>query len=206
MPSSNIKLFENLTPDMFRIVGILHGDGNMSFSRILITDKCKDYHITVLRPLFRKVFNLRLNLFHDQKRNSYYSHVKNKLVYNYLVAKLKIPKGSIRKNLFIPAYLKKANNNCKASYVGGIFDSEGSVSKRQAEMNLSTTCVGIHHLVKSFLRNNKIKFSQLVRNRRQNKEYEIYIYGRDNIKRLLKIVEIKHPDKLLRLKQLSLVH
>lgn len=206
MPSKDIKLPKRLAKDVFRIIGIIHGDGNMSFNRIHITDKNKSYHVKVLNPLFKKVFNLRLNLYHDKKRNSYYSHIKNKIVYNYLTSNLEIPKGAVRKNLFVPKYVKEAKDKCKASYIGGIFDSEASICKRQAAISLSITCEEVHNFICEFLTKKEIKYSPKIRNRRKNKEYEIYIYGRDNIKKLLKIIKFEHPKKLSRLKMLSLFH
>ena len=204
MPS---KIPTTLTKDLCRVIGIIHGDGNMSSSRIHITDKCLEYHTQELQPLFKKVFNLKLNLFHDVKRNSYYSHIKNKEVYRYLTEELKISKGSVRKNLAIPNYLKNLTDDLKASYLTGVFDAECCVSKRQAEINFSTTSQKLFNFINKFLNKNQIKNSQQIRDRRKNKEYEIYIYGRENIKNMLKIIKIKHPNKILRLqKMVSLSH
>jgi len=203
MPS---KLPKRITKNLCRIIGIIHGDGNMSLSRILITDKCRDYHIKVLHRLFKDVFNLELNLFHDKNRNSYYSHVKNKKVYNYLTETLEIPKGSVRNGLRVPEYLKKLPTYLKASYISGLFDAESYISKRQAEINFSTTCQDIFEFIKKFLEERQIKFSSRIRDRRKNREYEIYIYGRNNIKNLLRVIKFKHPDKLSQLHIPSLVH
>lgn len=178
----------------------------MSSSRIHITDKCYEYHVKVLRPLFKEVFNLDLNLFHDKNRNSYYSHVKDKKVYKYLTEKLEIPKGSVRKNLKVPEYLKSLNNNLKASYIAGLFDAESYISKRQAEINFSTTCQDIFEFIKEFFDKNQIIFSSRIRHRRNNPEYEIYIYGKERIKKLSRIIKFKHPDKISQLHIPSLVY
>lgn len=203
MPS---KIPKTLTKKLCRIIGIIHGDGNMSSSRIHISDKCLHYHLKELKPLFKDIFNIELNLYHDKNRNSYYSHFKNKKVYWYLTEKLKIPKGSVRKQLFVPNYLKMAKDYLKAAYISGIFDSESCISKRQAEINFSTTCESLFEFIKKFLNNKKIKFNPRIRDRRKNKEYEIYIYGKENIKKMLKIIKINHPEKILRLKYFSLIH
>src|SRR3989344_1794205 len=153
------KLPKRLTKKLCRVIGIIHGDGNMSSSRIHITDKCLDYHIQVLQPLFKDVFNLELNLFHDKNRNSYYSHVKDKKVYKYLTETLEIPKGAVRKNLKIPNYIKSLQDSLKASYISGLFDAECYISKRQAEISFSITCQEIFEFIKEFL-NNKNKTSR----------------------------------------------
>ena|SRR3989344_1116645 len=200
------KLPKRLTKKLCRVIGIIHGDGNMSSSRIHITDKCLDYHIQVLQPLFKDVFNLELNLFHDKNRNSYYSHVKDKKVYKYLTETLEIPKGAVRKNLKIPNYIKSLQDSLKASYISGLFDAECYISKRQAEISFSITCQEIFEFIKEFLNNKKIKFSTRIRDRRRNKEYEIYIYGRERINGLLKIIKLKHPEKISQLHIPSLTH
>ena len=110
MPS---KIPTTITKKLCRIIGIIHGDGNMSLSRIHITDKCLEYHKKILHPLFKDVFGIKLNLFHDRNRNSYYSHIKDKKVYKYLTENLEIPKGSVRKNLFIPNCLSGSVFNPK---------------------------------------------------------------------------------------------
>lgn len=203
MPS---KIPRRITKNLCRIIGIIHGDGNMSSSRIHITDKCHEYHIKVIKHLFKETFNLDMNLFHDKNRNSCYSHVKDKRIYNYLTKKLEIPKGSVRNNLKVPEYLKSFPDNLKASYISGLFDAESYISKRQAEINFSTTCQEIFEFIKEFLNKKNIEFSMRIRDRRKNKEYEIYIYGKNRIKSLLKVIELRHPDKLSQLHNLSLVH
>ena len=131
-----VKLPKTFSKDLCRLLGIIHGDGNMSGSRILVTDKSKDYH-NVIKYLFEKVFGITPNLFHDKNRNSYYSHIKRKVVYMFLTEVLEVPKGSVRKNLSPASFVKKWNAELKGSYLGGLFDSEGHVSKLQAKINFS---------------------------------------------------------------------
>ena len=200
MPSI-VKLPKKYSVNLFRLIGIIHGDGNMSFNRIHISDKSLDYHKMVLQPLFMKLFNLRLNLYRDKGRNSYYSHIKNKVVYKFLTDECLIPKGAVRKNIMIPIYFSKVKDKLIASYIGGIYDSESYVSKRQAEIGFSTTSKVVYDLIKRFLNKKEIKNSYRIRLRRENPEYEIQLYGRDNISKFLKVVKIKHPDKISRLKQ-----
>ena len=201
-----VKLPKNFTFDICRFLGILHGDGNMSLKRIHISDKSKTYHEKVIQPLFQKIFGIKLHLFYDKNRNSYYSHIKNSIIYRFMVEILEVPVGAIRVNLSIPNYIKEATTELKSEYIAGVFDAEGHVSKRQAEINLSTTSEDLFNFIKVFLNEINIKYSVYIRNRRKNKEYEIYLYGKDNITKFTKIVKIKHPDKLLRLSKFIPVH
>ena len=144
-----VKLPNGFSEALCRFIGILHGDGNMSHGRILITDKCKDYHLTVSN-LFEEIFGAKPNLFHDKNRNSYYSHLKRKAVYLFLVEVLEVPRGSVRKNLSLAAYVKTWDSKLKGSYLGGLLDSEGHISKLQAKINFTTTSKQVFDFVVEF--------------------------------------------------------
>ena len=190
-----IKFPVKFSPELCRLLGEMHGDGNLSSNRIHITDKCKEFHIKELNPLFKKLFGISLNLFYDKNRNSYYSYLKSSILYRYFTEILELPKGSIRKKLKLPNFMYTWNNKLIGSYIGGLFDAESSISKRQAQISISTTSKQIFIFVRKFLIKIKIKHSLYIRSRRANKEYEIYIYGKKNIKNFLKHIKILHPDK-----------
>lgn len=98
-----VRLPTGFSEELCRLLGVIHGDGNISNSRILVCDKCKKYHNTV-KELFEDVFEVTPNIFHDKNRNTYYSHIKRKAVYLFLVEVLEVPRGSVRKNLLFPSY------------------------------------------------------------------------------------------------------
>lgn len=190
-----IKLPNRFSPELCKMLGEIHGDGNLSSNRIHITDKCKEFHIKKLNPEFKKLFGVKLNLYHDKPRNSYYSHLKSSVLYRYFTEVLELPKGAVRENIKISKYMKTWNNEFMGAYMAGLFDAESNISKRQAQISFSTTSIKIFNLVKRFLNKIKVKYSIYIRSRRKNKEYEIYIYGKKNIKHFLKYVKISHPDK-----------
>lgn len=196
-----IKIPINISTDLCRLLGIIHGDGNLSSKRIHITDKCKEYHTKELKPLFEKLFGIKLNLYHDVNRNSYYSHIKSSILYRYFIDVLELPKGAVRQNLILPSFMQKLENKFIASYIGGVYDAESNISKRQAQISFSTTTKQIFDLVKNFLIINNIKYSIYIRSRRINKEYEIYIYGKENIRNFLRYIKISHPEKIKLLKR-----
>ena len=195
-----VKLPKSFSEELCRILGIIHGDGNMSNSRILICDKCKEYHKTI-QELFQKVFNATPNLFHDKNRHTYYSHLKRKAVYLFLVEVLEVPSGSVRKNLLLPSYVNSWDGKLKGSYLGGLLDSEGHVSKLQAKINFTTTSKPLFDFAENFLAKNKIKFGIYKRKRRRQNELEINIYGKKNIKKLLNYTCLLNADKKTRLEK-----
>ena len=201
-----VNLPNEITEDLFRFIGILHGDGNMSFKRIHISDKSENYHEFVIRPLFQRIFGIKLNIFNDKNRNTYYSYIKNTVIYRFLTEVLEVPNGAVRANLFVPIFIKETTTKLKAAHVAGLFDSEGHISKRQAEINFSTTSEELFNFVKDFLDKINVKFSIYLRDRRKNREYELYIYGKNNIRTFTDSVKINHPDKLSRLYEIFPVH
>ena len=197
-----VKLPKKFSPELCRLLGIIQGDGNMSFDRIVITDKCLEYHV-VIQNLFEKVFSVKPNLFHDKKRHTYYSHIKRMAIYKFLTEVLEVPKGSVRRGLLITSYMNLWDKKLRSSYLGGLFDSEGHVGKKQAKISFTITSKEIFDFVKNFLLENEIKVSEYKRKRHEKPEYEIYIYGKQNIQKMLKFVKLYHPDKVSRLKLFS---
>ena len=186
-----------------RLVGIIHGDGNMSFKRVLITDECLEYHKNVIHPLFYQLFGVKLNLYHDKARNSFYSHTKNRILFKYLTKDLKLPNGAVRDRIRITKFMKQWPLELKVNYLAGIIDSEGYVSKRQAEIEISVTSKNVFDFVRTILNQLNIKYSIRIRKRngRSKIDYSLNIYGKDKIKDLVKSVHIRHPEKIKKLEK-----
>ena len=181
--------------ELCRLLGIIHGDGNLSCNRIVITERYKEAH-EMIANLFKKLFSVKVNLFQDKKRNSYYSHIKNKMIYKFLTEVLELPNGAIRESLKLPKFIKKISFKMQREYVGGLFDAEGWLTKRQAHIGFSMTNKEIRDFVSDILIKSKIKHTISFRNRRKNKEYEIHIYGKENLKRFQKEIGFTHYRKI----------
>lgn len=190
-----VKLPDKESVNLFRFLGILHGDGNMSQKRILITEKDKK-HVNNIVSLFKKIFAIALNIFYDKKRNSYYCHVKNSIIYRYLVEVLEVPKESIRANLKLPTYMKQLEFKFQKAYVGGLYDAEGWVTKRQAHIGLSIGSKEIRNFISDVLSKCDIRYSNAVRNRRAKREFEIHVYGKENLKKFQRRISFIHPTKI----------
>ncbi|MFX1518996.1 MAG: LAGLIDADG family homing endonuclease [Promethearchaeota archaeon] len=192
----SVYIPRKLGEELCRIIGIIHGDGNMSGKRVHVSDKSREYHETVVLPLFQKVFGITLNLYHDHERNSYYSHTKCKIVYYYLVEVLELPKGAVRPNIRIPDYLAFAPINLRASYIAGLFDSEAHVRKNQVEIDFYTTTPELMEFITNYLRKIGVNHSQMTRKRGKSQEYELAITERQNVHAFIDNTPLKHPDKL----------
>ncbi len=197
-------VFEQIVGDpsrsrkLARLLGIIHGDGNASYGRILITDKHKNFH-EVLRGLFIDVFQITPSLYNDKKRNTFYTYTKNRMVYRIFTEKLSVNKGSVRKRITIPSFIRDNDITIQREYVGGLFDAEASVKKRQAEIAFSNTSEQLFEYVKETLTKTAIRFSTNIRHRRNTPEYEIYIYGKTNLRLFQEKIGFTHPKKKMML-------
>ena len=183
---------------LLRILGIMHGDGNMSGSRILISENDINF-VKKISLLFKKLFGLTPNIFHDKGRNSYYCHIKNSVTYRYFTDVLEIPKGAVRPRLTLPSYLKKLKLKLQKEYVGGLYDAEGWLTTRQAHIGFSIVNKEIRNFISSILKKCGIKHSISFRDRRENMEYELHIYGKSNLKKFQEQISFEHPAKIAKI-------
>ena len=189
----NLPLKES--PELLQFLGILHGDGNMSMKRILITEK-DDKFAKEICSLFKKIFTIAPNIFNDKRRNSNYCHIKNSIIYRFLIEVLEVPKDNVRNQLKLPTYIEKLNSKLKKEYVGGLYDAEGWLTKRQAHIGISITNREIIEFISKILSECKLKHSKTIRNRRRHNEFEIHIYGKNNLKIFQEKISFTHPKKI----------
>ena len=192
----NVILPTNLTIDLYRIVGIIHGDGNMSGRRILISDKNLSYHENVVIPLFERTFGITLNLYYDRNRHTYYAHSKCKILYLFLVEIFNIPQGPVRSHITIPELFAFAPSKLHANYIAGLYDSESHIRKNQAEIDFYSTSLVLINFIKQYLMNTQIEYSLMKRNRGNLTEYELIITGKRNVTKFSKYIPMLHPAKI----------
>src|SRR3989338_1743501 len=74
-----VKIPKKESKEIMRFLGVLHGDGNISGKRILITEKDGSF-CEIIKSLFEKIFTIVPNIFYDKNRNSNYCHIKNSVI------------------------------------------------------------------------------------------------------------------------------
>ena len=189
-----VKIPKKESKEIMRFLGVLHGDGNISGKRILITEKDGSF-CEIIKSLFEKIFTIVPNIFYDKNRNSNYCHIKNSVICRYLVEVLEMPSESVRDNIKIPGFMKRLPLKLKTEYIGGLFDAESWLTKRQAHIGFSITNKKIRDFISKILLRLGISHSITFRNRRENKEFEIHIYGKQNLKKFKETVGLKNPRK-----------
>lgn len=202
-----VFLPNRFTYDLCRFVGVMHGDGNLSSNRIHITDEDPKYHIRILHPLVRNLFNLELNLYPDNLRGSYYSHVKSSVIYRYLLQCLGFSRGSVRDSILenIPSYLYHFDLHQKSHYIAGLYDAEGHVKLRQIEIDFSITSRPVREYISEFINDIAIDYTPNERERPgRSTTYEIYIYGRDDVSMFIDLIPMQHPAKVKRIRKFGI--
>lgn len=193
-----VRLPNDISPQLGRLLGIIYGDGSFSHRRLTITDRELIFHTSVLRKMFGDLFNVTPNIFHDEKRNTYYSHTKSKLLLNYFEKIMGVPTGQLR-NAVIPNWCDTVDISFRRAMVGGLFDAESHVRARQAEIDFTTTSSHIFNFCEKILSFTNISFSVRERARRKHIEYEINIYGKDDLIQFVSLIGFSHPTKIVQI-------
>jgi LAGLIDADG-like domain len=96
--------------------------------------------------------------------------------------------------LTVPAYIRGLGLQFRAKYVGGLYDAESHVKKRQAEIDFSSTCGAIQREVGMTL--GELDIGRTLSDRqRTSREFEVYIYGKGDLRRFDTYVGYAHPVK-----------
>ena len=127
----NLILPNKLSTELAYIVGVLAGDGNI-FVRISKHDyriKCvgnpkdeKEFYDNILGPLFKKVFNLDIDIKEQDSGTTYGFYSYSKALVRYLSTIFELPIGKKSNKLRIPKILK--NNNQVIPFIRGVADTD----------------------------------------------------------------------------------
>ena len=192
--SHRVKLPTNLNRELCWLVGLIQGDGNISKTRILVSDSTEEFHRTISK-CFQKQFGVNLNLFHDKNRNTFYSHTKSAVIAYFLAEVFDMTIGK-KENVLVPKLIASASLANRTAYLKGLFDAEGSVSQRQAAMYISTTSNEIAEF--SFQTLAEIGVKSSVRSRQRpgrRPEYDVEVYGLNDVMKFLHNVGSDHITK-----------
>ena len=137
---NNLKIPSTLTSELSYLIGIHVGDGTMniyrrkdgfnshpiSYSGHLIDEK--DFHIKIIKPLFKKLFNKRISFRYDRRKNHscINSYTNSKGIITFLNRVVGIPLGP-KKDINIPEIIKESNRKIKKEFLKGLGDTEFSL-------------------------------------------------------------------------------
>lgn len=125
----NVSLNKYYNPEVARIVGELISDGHMqNDSRYLISFYSK--YIDIIRSFEKRmhdIFGVSSWVYQDKRSPRYKLFIKSKEILQ-LLEKLGVPAGNKTNQTFlVPKWILNGNSHIKASFLSGIFDSEGYI-------------------------------------------------------------------------------
>lgn len=137
---NNLKIPSRLTPELGYLVGIHIGDGSMNiyrrkdgynshligYSGHLIDEE--EFHLKIIGPIFRKLFNKKINLRFDRRKNHscIYSYTNSKGLITFFNRVIGIPLGP-KKDIHIPEIIKNSNRKIRKEFIKWLGDTEFSL-------------------------------------------------------------------------------
>tara|TARA_Y100000310_G_scaffold231700_1_gene234351 strand:- start:44061 stop:44879 length:819 start_codon:yes stop_codon:yes gene_type:complete len=132
---NEIKLPTKLTSDLAYLMGLHLGDGSMnmykrktidyliSYTGHLIDEE--EFHMKIIRTLFKKLFNKKTKLILDKRKNhsSLKTYFRSKAILTFFNKSLKLPLGS-KKGCKIPKIILNSNIKIKKYFLKGLADTE----------------------------------------------------------------------------------
>lgn len=125
-----VKLPQKLTPKLAEEIGMQFGDGFLSEKRYDYRLKGnpkdeKEYYIEYIKPLFKELYNIDLNLKESWK--SYGFELYSQAICQFKRKTIGIKPGKKYK-ITIPEKIKVNNQEILAAFIRGLFDTDGSIS------------------------------------------------------------------------------
>ncbi|MAG78012.1 hypothetical protein CL616_01465 [archaeon] len=183
--------------DKFELVGAIYGDGHVhsTENRVTIVGSLEDfyYYSFSLKP-YLESFGLNVSIKKRNDRNAYYLYFENKIFFERILS-WGLTRGA-KTDLVLPKF---ANNKEIASFLRGLFDTDGSLkfSKQSKWFNYYPR-IQYSFKVSSFSDNLGKLFLKLGFNfskwlDKRDNEYYYQISGFDNLKRWNKLIGFANP-------------
>ena len=125
-----IILPKKISPELAEEIGMHLGDGFLSSKRYeyrlkgnQVTER--EYYIGYIKPLYKKLYNINLNL--KDYYTSFGFEIKSKAIWEYKTKVLGITTGK-KDGIEIPKLLKINNKKILSSLIRGIMDTDGCIS------------------------------------------------------------------------------
>ena len=90
-------------------------------------------------------------------------------------------------------------------YIAGFFDGEGYIAKDRALIVMTNTEKSIIDETSQYLKNHNIEnvvITEQPKNNNYLTAYRLRVYGIKNVKKFIDLIPIRHPDKLVRVREL----
>ena len=164
-----------------------------------------EYYQKVIKPLFKKLYNIEINLSEYTKAYGFECYSKALIDFKTNVIGLSI--GS-KKKICVPEKLKINNKKILCELIGGLFDTDGAIYFRSQGPNKAYYPVLTISTISKSLANDtseilkmlglKVNIYTSKRNtvRTPNDLYFVRMYGYNNFKYFMKLIGTKQPKNL----------
>jgi len=192
--------------------GSVYKNDKEKIYRIRIYQKSKKW-LQELAKIFQKVFNTKLYLRKDPRKELWYLEINKKILFNKLSKLLSDP---------IPKIIKKGPIKIKLSYIQGFFDAEGGILRienyESDEVKLKKKLQDIRvrfgqanrevlEFVKKTLEQINIECGKICgpffKTKTSKPYYEFNCYGIENLRRFSSLIGSRHPTKLMRISKIN---
>jgi len=206
-----IEMEVKLTPDLAYTFGIVGGDGTFSESekRISVTDRCFEFHRTVLKPLLERLFKKEASI-QEMKIGGIPVAFRTRITSLDAIIKLKelgMPTKDKSHTIETPKIMFESSQEVIKEYIEGWMDAESWVTvKRSKRGDKSYEYPKIaFQVVSKKIRDDLVKLLECFGIKASTWEYKqmygFQIIGSDKVKSYIKQIGFKHPEKLLRVQE-----
>ena len=123
-----LKFPNKLTPELAEEIGMSIGDGFLSNRkyeyRLKGNKNEREYYDFFIKPLYKKLFNLNLNI--KEYETTYGFEIASKGLWNFKKKVLGIPSGR-KDNIELPDIIRVNDVKILTSFIRGVFDTDGNV-------------------------------------------------------------------------------
>ncbi len=189
-----------LNPDMFYIVGALR-DGSIHYDKasrnycVVWYSKYLEYLRECIEPRVITVFGKK-PYFDEYKSGHFRLRMTGKLFYEFLKVTFEFPPQGIGQEEWgVPRVLKEATSEQKYSYIKGMFDAEGDVSKINRYVEVSQKNTVILEWIISELNSVGIRTGSIVIADKKTDTRKFVIAQKASIAKFASLIGFDHPIK-----------
>jgi len=191
---------KTITCEQAYIVGFIIGDGNLSKTNYLIRmyDSNEQFSKNILLPTFHAAFGSTPTSWYDKHTNGFVVYLNSKPIWQQLID-IGVPTGAKARTARIPPKIQQTSVKVQQSYLATFFDAEGSIGcivdpkrhprgyiyfqlKTANPKLIEETAILLKRSIGFQPRTYHYDYGSILR-----------INGPTQVKRILKLLAVKHP-------------
>ena len=140
-PSKETRIPLYIQEELSFFIATIIGDGHLKKDKFQITIELSNLNLlqyikNICESVFDRKFNINPIKIREGRKQTYVLVMDSKAIYNLLKDVFEIPPGKKSHIVYVPKYIKNAENKIKLSFLKGIMATEGG--KRRRGYGLST--------------------------------------------------------------------